>query len=191
MNDILEYKNYYAEYTSVLKMKFSLGKASSLESMILSFEGSTVTELKKEFQEAVEDYLTTCKELAKEPEKAYKGSFNIRIPSELHRQAARQASLNKLTLNDFVRKAIDAMVSSTRIHERPHDFIFFNNTFYLLLERVFFISCSKNADFPLTPEWLPPHFSSSFVKIGAGTFCPCKTSHFSTPVSAHIWMNCT
>ena len=69
-----------------------------------------VKEMKKAFQEAVEDYIATCKELGKEPEKTYKGSFNVRIPSELHRQAAQHAILHKMTLNDFVSHAIDAAI---------------------------------------------------------------------------------
>lgn len=33
---------------------------------LVSFEGTSVKELEKEFQEAVEDYLATCRELGKE-----------------------------------------------------------------------------------------------------------------------------
>ena len=81
---------------------------------LVSFEGTTVKELKKAFHQAVEDYLETCEELGKEPEKTYKGSFNVRIPSELHREAARHAALNNMSLNDYVRHAIDYL-----IHKQP------------------------------------------------------------------------
>lgn len=138
MNDILEYKNYYAEVHFSAEDEVFFGKVLGINDLV-SFEGSTVTELKKEFQEAVEDYLTTCKELAKEPEKAYKGSFNIRIPSELHRQAARQASLNKLTLNDFVRKAIDAMVSKTPDTRTTNMILFFSTILLPALAAGFFL----------------------------------------------------
>ncbi len=138
MNDILEYKNYYAEVHFSAEDEVFFGKVLGINDLV-SFEGSTVTELKKEFQEAVEDYLTTCKELAKEPEKAYKGSFNIRIPSELHRQAARQASLNKLTLNDFVRKAIDAMVSKTPDTRTTNMILFFSTILLPALGAGFFL----------------------------------------------------
>lgn len=129
MNDILEYKNYYAEVHFSAEDEVFFGKVLGINDLV-SFEGSTVKELKKEFQEAVEDYLTTCKELGKEPEKTYKGTFNIRIPSELHRQAARQASLNKLSLNDFVRKAIDELVSKAP-YTRTANMILFISTILL------------------------------------------------------------
>lgn len=42
----------------------------------------------------------------------YKGSFNVRIPSELHRKAAIAAAAKNVTLNDFVKTAIDALVKN-------------------------------------------------------------------------------
>lgn len=54
-----------------------------------------------------EDYLATCAELGKEPDETHKGSFNLRIPPELHRQAISQ----NMSLNDFVRIALDYMVN--------------------------------------------------------------------------------
>ena len=38
--------------------------------------------------QGVEDYLVLCKEAGKEPQKTFKGSFNIRISPELHKAAA-------------------------------------------------------------------------------------------------------
>lgn len=129
MNDILEYKSYYAEVHFNSDDEVFYGKIIGINDLV-SFEGTTVKELKKEFQEAVEDYLATCKELGKEPEKTYKGTFNVRISSELHRQAARYATLKKMTLNDFVRHAIDSMVSKAP-DTRTTNFILFFTTILL------------------------------------------------------------
>ena len=109
MNDILEYKNYYAEVYFSGEDEIFHGKVIGINDLV-NFEGSTVKELKNAFREAVDDYLATCEELGKEPDKTYKGSFNVRISPELHRQAAKLASLKKMSLNDFVRHAIDSMV---------------------------------------------------------------------------------
>ncbi len=110
MNDILEYKNYYAEVHFSAEDDVFHGKIIGINDLV-NFEGTTVKELKKAFHEAVDDYLETCKELGKEPEKTYKGSFNVRIPPELHRQAARYATMKNMSLNDFVRYAIDSVVA--------------------------------------------------------------------------------
>jgi predicted HicB family RNase H-like nuclease len=72
----------------------------------VNFEGASVKELKKAFHEAVEDYLETCKELGKEPNKTYKGTFNVRITTDLHKEAANFAAIHNISLNDFVKTAI-------------------------------------------------------------------------------------
>ena len=56
--------------------------------------------------EAVEDYLETCKELGKEPNKTYKGTFNVRITTALHKEAAFFAASHNISLNDFVKTSI-------------------------------------------------------------------------------------
>ncbi len=110
MNDILQFKGYYAEVHFSADDDVFYGKLLGISDLV-SFEGSSVTDLKKAFHEAVEDYLITCEELGKDPEKIYKGSFNVRIPPELHRKAANYASIRKMTLNDLVKQAIDGVVS--------------------------------------------------------------------------------
>ena len=44
--------------------------------------------------------------------KTYKGSFNVRIPTELHREAAMFAAFKNMSLNDFVRYAIVFTISN-------------------------------------------------------------------------------
>src|SRR5262245_40074783 len=112
MSEILEYKTYYATVQFNAEDEVFHGKVIGINDLV-SFEGTTVKELKKTFHEAVDDYLETCKELKKEPEKTYKGSFNVRIPSELHREAARVAAQKNMSLNDFVRFAIDYILNKT------------------------------------------------------------------------------
>jgi predicted HicB family RNase H-like nuclease len=75
------------------------------------FEGSSVKELKKAFHEAVDDYLETCKEMGREPQKPFKGSFNVRIPSELHRKAVERATRMGVSLNQLVQKALEEKVA--------------------------------------------------------------------------------
>jgi predicted HicB family RNase H-like nuclease len=110
MNDILQFKGYYAEVHFSAGDDVFYGKLLGISDLI-SFEGTSVSDLKQAFHEAVEDYLITCEELGKDPEKTYKGSFNVRIPPELHLKAANYVSIRKMTLNDLVKQAIDGVVS--------------------------------------------------------------------------------
>jgi predicted HicB family RNase H-like nuclease len=105
MNDILEYKGYYASLHFSSEDEVFYGKLLGIDDLV-NFEGASVKELKKAFHEAVEDYLETCKELGKEPNKTYKGTFNVRITTNLHKEAAVFAASRNISLNDFVKTAI-------------------------------------------------------------------------------------
>lgn len=56
MNDVLKYKNYYAEVHFSAEDEVFYGKVLGINDLV-SFEGASVKELKKGFKEAVEDYL--------------------------------------------------------------------------------------------------------------------------------------
>lgn len=105
MNDILQYKDYLASVHFSMEDEIFCGKVLGIDDLI-NFEGSSVKELKKAFHEAIDDYISTCKSLGKEPNKTYKGTFNVRIPSELHKEAAAFAAVNSLSLNEFIKSAI-------------------------------------------------------------------------------------
>lgn len=123
MNDILQYKDYYASVHFSSEDEVFHGKVLGINDLI-TFEGSSVKELKKAFQEAVEDYLETCMEIGKEPNKTYKGTFNVRIPANLHKDAALFAALNNVSLNDFIKTAIDFAL----LHKQEINKKFLNNS---------------------------------------------------------------
>jgi len=106
MNDILEYKEYLASVHFSSEDDVFYGKILGINDLV-SFEGSSVTQLRRAFREAVMDYLKTCKALGKEPNRSYKGTFNVRIPSKLHHKAAIYSAKKNMSLNEFVRYAID------------------------------------------------------------------------------------
>lgn len=105
MSDVLEYKGYYASVLFSAEDEVFYGKLLGIEDLV-NFEGTSVKEIKKVFREAVDDYLETCKKIGKEPNKTYKGTFNVRIPVELHKAAAIFAARQNISLNEFVKSAI-------------------------------------------------------------------------------------
>lgn len=110
MNDLLQYKGYYASIHFSAEDDIFFGKVLGIDDLI-NFEGASVKELRKAFYEAVDDYIKTCAKIGKEPNKTYKGSFNVRIPTELHKQAAVFAAIHNISLNDFVKNAIHFTLS--------------------------------------------------------------------------------
>ncbi|HIP33305.1 MAG TPA: type II toxin-antitoxin system HicB family antitoxin [Bacteroidia bacterium] len=111
MKNILEYKNYIATVNYANEDETFYGKIEGINDLVL-FEGQSVSELKSSFQEAVIDYLETCKEIGKEPEKVYKGVFNVRVPKSIHKKISEIAIKKGLKLNDLVNKTLKYLVSN-------------------------------------------------------------------------------
>ena len=105
MKNTMEYKGYIGSVEFSEADGIFFGKVMGIRSLI-SYEGTNAKELVDDFHGAVDDYLELCKEQGKVPEKAYKGSFNVRISPELHRQAALCAAAHQMTLNSFVENAM-------------------------------------------------------------------------------------
>jgi predicted HicB family RNase H-like nuclease len=108
-DNMLKYKDFYGSVEYSANDECFFGKILGTSDLV-TFEGDSVAYLKDAFTEAVEDYIVLCNEAGKEPQKTYKGSFNVRIPPELHREAAVLATSKGLSLNALVEKAIDDLV---------------------------------------------------------------------------------
>jgi len=107
----LEYKGYIGSIEYSRKDKLFYGKIIGIKSLI-SYEGKTGPQLEKNFEASIDDYISDCKELGVELEKPFKGNFNVRIPSELHRKAVLRALQLNTSLNSFVSESIRGSLSS-------------------------------------------------------------------------------
>ena len=105
----LQYKGYLGSVECSIEDDCLYGQILYVNDLI-NYEADSPTGLKRAFEAAVDDYLQTCEELGKKPEKAFKGSFNVRIPPELHREAAKQAMIYEESLNEFVAQAVHEKV---------------------------------------------------------------------------------
>jgi predicted HicB family RNase H-like nuclease len=114
MKNYLEYKGYIGTIAFSAEDRVFYGKLQGINDLV-TFEGSSVKELEAAFKEAVTDYLETCKTLGKSPDKIYKGTFNVRVPQELHQQTALLASKAGINLNEAVKKALSYMVKHENI----------------------------------------------------------------------------
>ena len=114
MKNTIEYKGYIGSVEFSEKDNLFFGKVMGIRPL-LSYEGTTAQELVADFHEAVDDYLALCREEGTEPETAYKGSFNVRISPELHKQAVIYAQGSQKSLNSFVEEAIAAYVAKREI----------------------------------------------------------------------------
>lgn len=109
ISNTLEYKGYYGtvEYSSKDNVLF--GKVIGVKSLI-SYEGESIKSLKEDFECAINDYLEECDKRNIEPEKTYKGSFNIRISPELHKNLVLFSYAHNQSLNATIEEALEKFV---------------------------------------------------------------------------------
>jgi len=106
----LNYKNYLGSVNFDLEEGLIFGEIMFINDLV-TYEATSIIELKNEFELAVDDYIDTCKTLNRKPQKAFSGSLNIRIGAELHKKAAMEAHLNDISLNEFIKKSVDNKLS--------------------------------------------------------------------------------
>jgi len=78
----------------------------------ITVEVDRASDVEGVFAELVDDYLASCAELGKTPDRPYKGLFNVRVTPELHRQTAFAAANERLTLNGFVINALQEKLAN-------------------------------------------------------------------------------
>jgi len=113
MTDTMEFKGYQGSVHYNDEDRCFFGKIEHIKDLV-SFEGNDVASLRNAFEDGVNDYLETCKVAHKVPEKPFKGSFNIRTGSELHRLAYVYAQEKKMNLNQVVIAALEKYLPKLR-----------------------------------------------------------------------------
>lgn len=106
MNNVLRYKGYSARPEFSVDDKVFYGKILGIGDLV-DFYSADAAKLEEEFRAAVDDYLEFCAEVGKQPQKAFSGTFNVRIPAELHRKAAQKAQEERTSLNQIVESALE------------------------------------------------------------------------------------
>lgn len=107
MNSILHYRGYSAKPEYSADDQVFYGKVLGISDLV-DFYTENAKEIENEFHAAVDDYLSFCDEIGKEPQRAYSGSFNVRVSSELHKKAAIRAQSDGTSLNKVVEWALKA-----------------------------------------------------------------------------------
>jgi predicted HicB family RNase H-like nuclease len=111
MNNTMTYQGYtavigYEDGTHGEEGVF-FGKIIGIRDVI-NFECTYVEELHQAFHEAVEDYLEYCEEKGVSPQKPYSGTFNVRIPSELHQKISMKAETDGVSMNAWITDAFES-----------------------------------------------------------------------------------
>lgn len=85
---------------------------------VLITQVDAASEAQGALERLVDAYLEDCKELGKDPQRPFGGSFNVRVDRELHRRAAVAAAATGESLNAWVADAIAQKVECDRFSDR-------------------------------------------------------------------------
>lgn len=106
----LTYKGYIGSVAFSEKDNVFFGRIEGVDGLV-NFEGKSVKELTDAFHEAVDDYIAYCKDEGIEPHKSYSGSLNVRLTPEMHGKVAALAKRMGVSINSFIRSAVEKQVS--------------------------------------------------------------------------------
>ena len=110
MANVIQYRGYHAKIDYSSEDNMLIGSVINIRDS-LHFHGNSIAEITQSFHNSIDNYLEMCEDLGKTPDKEYKGSFNIRIPQELHRKAALMAEEEGISLNQLIQNAIEDIVN--------------------------------------------------------------------------------
>lgn len=79
---------------------------------LIVYEADTFPELRRNFEAAVDEYLASCAADGTSPEKPASGTFNVRIGSELHAAAIVAAHHADISLNEWIKRAVQTKLLS-------------------------------------------------------------------------------
>ena len=108
---MMEYKGYIGKVKIDDEADILYGEVINVCDVI-TFEGTSVDEIRKAFRESVDDYLDFCSQRGEPPEKPFSGKFVIRLPAELHRKAYIQAKLEDKSLNSWVTEVLQTVLQN-------------------------------------------------------------------------------
>jgi len=109
----MTYKGYLGSIEVSEEDNCLYGKVLALpDNILISYEGETVSDLRKDFHGAVDDYLEMCRAEGLEPKKSYSGALNVRISPDIHYKVAMLAKQAGISINAFIKAAIEKQVTA-------------------------------------------------------------------------------
>lgn len=77
---------------------------------VITFQGTSVDEIRATFEESVRDYLEFCAERGEKPDKPFSGKFILRMPPEIHHSIYLKAVKSGKSLNKWVIETLEEAV---------------------------------------------------------------------------------
>lgn len=110
MSQTLHHNGYDGSVEYSAEDRLLHGSLLGIRDMV-TYEGFDVDSLEANFRAAVDEYLAFCETEGKTPDRPFKGSFNVRVGTELHKRAALFAEEHHEKLNNVVSRALEEFLA--------------------------------------------------------------------------------
>ena len=104
---MIEYKGYRAKLEFDDDAEIFHGEVIDTRDVI-TFQGKSVTEIKKEFKLSINDYLEFCESRGEEPDKPFSGKFVVRLSPDLHKKIHQRSCTENKSLNKWVSEVLES-----------------------------------------------------------------------------------
>lgn len=79
---------------------------------VITFYGSSVTELRNEMKKSIEEYFQFCREHDRKPEEPFSGRLMIQTSPELHRLVALEAVRHRVNMDTYIQEILKKAVAA-------------------------------------------------------------------------------
>ncbi|RII26960.1 MAG: toxin-antitoxin system HicB family antitoxin [Geobacter sp.] len=108
---MMQYKGYSGRVEYDDDAEIFHGEVIGLRDVI-TFQGTTVEEIKQAFKESVDDYIDFCAQLGHAPEKPFTGKFMLRFSPDLHRKVYIAAKQSGESINSWVNEQLQHLTAN-------------------------------------------------------------------------------
>mgnify|MGYP001003737412 CR=1 FL=1 len=111
MSNTLLYKGYEGSIEYSREDDCLYGKVLGIDKrQLITYEGSSIDELKADFEAGIDDYLETCHQHGWKPAKPYSGTLSVRLTPALHAKAAQRSEELGISLNAFIKQTLQEAI---------------------------------------------------------------------------------
>jgi predicted HicB family RNase H-like nuclease len=103
---MLKYKGYTGHAAFDDEAELFHGEVLDLRDVI-TFQGTSVEELEREFRDSIDDYLEFCEERSEEPDRPFSGRLMLRLPPNVHREVYVRARQEGKSLNQWIAEKLE------------------------------------------------------------------------------------
>lgn len=110
---MMEYKGYLGAVNFDDEDNVFHGRVLGVRDMV-TFEGTSVNELRRAFRDSVDDYLEFCASRGEEPNRPFSGEFVMHVRPELHRTICIRAALEDKSLNAWICERLQEWMNASQ-----------------------------------------------------------------------------